>query len=740
MIVKYLELHNYRQHDHLREVFEGNLIGVLGPNGSGKSHFMDAMEFGFAGKVPRQDKSDMLSWGAEEGYVKVGFEHNGVDGEIYREIHSTKASFTYGELKVSGITKVNNAIAEATGLDADICKQAVFVHQKEVDAVLFTEPSVRQMAWQRLCGLGEAATTHKRLGEFINCLPEVTDYTEQIGDAMQRIAEAKDELAEAQENLNITDMGDLRPEEIEAAIRQIGELKNAIEAGTTESAILGEDQKKLHAAHNNLQDVEGKLGGYLDDPADLLKSATDRMNEAVRSLTAIRKKQQYEAEKASVEQQLQQLLSPHTEAEIAEASARLLDIQNTLAAAQNTLNMANRLLEAVQGTDAGERKCPLCRQEVTGDISALAATNQAAAQQTVNVARSEAQAAEAEVKTMKDAVKSYEYSKATLDQKMTSVLAHIGEVQSGITVQTSDDEVKALQQKVDELQVTVKFKQDLEMRKSGFENQIQSLDAAVKQRGARVEELLNKAQLLMRGVGISDARKIEDRQTALEADAAKCREVSQEVARLTGQIAEMEKALANLNKTVEELQEREQKQSALKSVLDTLAAVRAWFHYQNGPQAVINSLLERITSGVNDFLDKFGAGFYAIPDFGTTSFKYWYTDGRMPPEDGYPPVSEMSGGEAVVLAVSFRFATYCLFASRIGLLTLDEPTVYLDDNNISRFCNLLQRVKELATDMNLQIFISTHEQAVMPFMDSTIKFGTYNTPEEEEDEREEDAA
>jgi DNA repair exonuclease SbcCD ATPase subunit len=400
--------------------------------------------------------------------------------------------------------------------------------------------------------------------------------------------------------------------------------------------------------------------------------------------------------------------------------------------------MVEQLVNAISGSEGGV--CPLCRQEVHGNIMELAQTNLSAAVAAADTAASAAAAESERLNSMKEAVKQYEFQRASIDRKLASVTAQIEQVKGTITVRTTEEEVRNLQKKVDELQVTVKFKQDLEIRKVGFENHIKTLEDSVQHRSARVEELLNKAQLLMRGIGVSDAGKIDERRTALEADAAKCREVSQEVARLTGRITEMEKSLSNLNKTVEELQDREQKQAALKEVLDTLAAVRSWFHYQNGPQAVINSLLERITSGVNDFLDKFGAGFYAIPDFGTTSFKYWYTDGRVPPEDGYPPVSEMSGGEAVVLAVSFRFATYCLFASRIGLLTLDEPTVYLDDNNISRFCNLLQRVKELATDMNLQIFISTHEQAVMPFMDSTIKFGTYNIPEEEDERKEEDAA
>jgi DNA repair exonuclease SbcCD ATPase subunit len=735
MIIKTVELSNYRQHEYLKVDLTGNLIGVLGENGSGKSHFMHAIEFGFAGKVSGQNKSDMLRWGAEEGFVRILFEHNGVDGEIYRELQSNKAQFKFGKEKVTGITKVNAAIAETTGLDADICKQAVFVHQKEVDAVLFTEPSQRQLAWQRLCGLGDASATHSKLGSFISALPEVDDYTEQINEGLERIAEVNDELRAAQESLQITDMGALRPEEIEAAIRKVSELRNAIDAGTTESAVLAEDQKRLYEAQNRLREVEGQLGGYLDDPAEVLKAAADRMNEAVTSLASQRRLHQFEAEKGTVEESLAVLHCPCTSAEVEQYEQRLAEVAKTHTAAATNLDMTQALVSAIKGVGDDVSVCPLCRQKVDRNLAGLAETNLCAARDAVALAAASLEKAGADLSNAKTGLRNYEYQKAALDQKLASVNAQIDEVTRSITVHTNDAEVAQLRQKVDELQASLKAKQDLEIKKSGFENQVLTLSHSVQQRGQHVETILNKAMTLMQEAGVPGADKIDARQQELEANAAKCREVSQELARLTGQITALEKSLDNLNSTVETLREREEKQAALKSIIDTLTAVRQWFHYEHGPQAVINSLLERITSGVNDFLDRFGASFYAIPDFGTTSFKYWYTDGRESPPDGYPSVQEMSGGEAVVLAVSFRFATYCLFASRIGLLTLDEPTVYLDDKNIGCFCNLLNRVKELAADMNLQILISTHERAVMPFMDSTVKFGTYQT-EENEDERE----
>ena len=61
-----------------------------------------------------------------------------------------------------------------------------------------------------------------------------------------------------------------------------------------------------------------------------------------------------------------------------------------------------------------------------------------------------------------------------------------------------------------------------------------------------------------------------------------------------------------------------------------------------------------------------------------------------------------------------------MFASKLGLLSLDEPTVYLDDSNVGRFCTLLEKIKEIAKKMDVQVLIATHERSVLPFCDSVV--------------------
>jgi ABC-type glutathione transport system ATPase component len=130
--------------------------------------------------------------------------------------------------------------------------------------------------------------------------------------------------------------------------------------------------------------------------------------------------------------------------------------------------------------------------------------------------------------------------------------------------------------------------------------------------------------------------------------------------------------------------------------------------------------MEDLTSMVNSFLQRLNAPFAALASTTDLGYRCPFIDGRPMPKDGPPDAEELSGGQKVLLAISFRLASYCMFANKQGILTLDEPTVYLDADNVSNFCNLLGKIKEVAQALDLQLFISTHERAVIPFCDSVI--------------------
>ena len=182
---------------------------------------------------------------------------------------------------------------------------------------------------------------------------------------------------------------------------------------------------------------------------------------------------------------------------------------------------------------------------------------------------------------------------------------------------------------------------------------------------------------------------------------------------------EVAKSLETLKKTVASLKDAQKEQDELAKRLHVVERVKDWFHYTNGPRVLVTQVLGALTDDVNRFLGNFTAPFIVVPDPEQVGFRVQFTDGRDCPEDP-PGTGVLSGGERVQLAVAFRLAIYGMFAGKLGLLSLDEPTAYLDDSNVDRFGVLLTKVKDIARNMNTQVFMATHERSVIPYMDSVI--------------------
>ena len=77
------------------------------------------------------------------------------------------------------------------------------------------------------------------------------------------------------------------------------------------------------------------------------------------------------------------------------------------------------------------------------------------------------------------------------------------------------------------------------------------------------------------------------------------------------------------------------------------------------------------------------------------------------------PVRHLSGGQKVALALAFKFAVSELLANQIPLLSLDEPTVWLDDINKPRLVELLEKAAEVAQS-GVYVLVATHEPLLYP--------------------------
>lgn len=114
-------------------------------------------------------------------------------------------------------------------------------------------------------------------------------------------------------------------------------------------------------------------------------------------------------------------------------------------------------------------------------------------------------------------------------------------------------------------------------------------------------------------------------------------------------------------------------------------------------------------------------------------FEFWLSDSlefQARKADG-PAIdaSRLSGGERVVAALTFRLAMSDLFSRGVDFLVLDEPSAYLDNDNIQHLQHVMLQLKVVAGQAGKQVLVVTHEQTLMGCFDSIIQIGKVQTVE-----------
>jgi DNA repair exonuclease SbcCD ATPase subunit len=724
MILKRLKLRNYRQHADLDIKLEGTIIAVVGSNGSGKSNLLGAIQYAFTGEQTGFKKAELLRWGTSEGEVVVEFDHNGTVGEISRSIHSSSAYLRYGTETFRGSAAVTDALRLHLDLDKDLMKQAVFVRQAEIDAILFTDPRARELAFQRLMGIGDANKIHKVLGDVIAEMGDPTNYDEQITDGKRRYTEMHARLQGLQA-------------EVQAMTAKRSEIPglDVIKAQITRFAVHADAVLKFTQARQQLT-VQDQAVAATKLQLDALPPITgdiatyDHQIAALqqRWAAALRYQEAHAAWQKAGEAVLALGTQPVAPEQLQQAKAAYDQVTAEINRILGRHKLHKDLLTALGAAQACA-ECPVCGSPIT-DIKQLQ-----------NRLTTILQTIEGEGKTLRDTQQQagttkaqMERADATFQQQYAQLSGQLAQATQYLQRQTvTTDDMQALQAELARLTAARQALINLITTRTSAETAYQQRMLACKDYEQRLRSAYENATT----VGVTEQMLAEDAQTVVQGlrTASASWEQAQSVlqgldtdlARLDGTVKELSGTLATLDKTIAGLEYKRSTQQVHRDVVATMTRVRDWFHYGNGPHTLSSSVLGAMNQDVNKFLGQFTAPFTVEPSSDSLGFRCHFTDGRMLPPDGAPDATMLSGGQKIQLAIAFRFAAYCMFASKLGLLSLDEPTVYLDSNNVGRFCDLLQQIKRVAQGMNLQVLIATHERGVIPFVDTVIDLSNNDT-------------
>jgi len=740
MRLKKITYNNFKQHRDLTLPLVGNVIGIVGQNGNGKSNAIGGLQFGFTGEQPGFNKSELTTWGEVKGGVTIEFTHNGTLFTLERSTSSNHAKLTYDKEEVVGITQVNQRLASLVGIDADLMKQSVFVNQSEIDAVLFSLPAERELAFQKLLGIGTAAKTYDQMGILISGLSKPTDYTTMVNsltaniDTWTKLFEsAKAALVECQTKMG-GKFSNFNPEiekgMLEALVEESKKIAvyRAAEARFTNAsaAFAAASAGTLLPVEDLPADMVAKLQTAYDfakgeyGSADLLWRQCEDYTKSAAELEKVKGESSivlgFKPKVIEMETQLEQ-------AKVKQAGTRQA-MSNATAEHQSIKALVLAASKAKSSGVSGA--CPLCGSAVT-EVSQDKMDRYAALDAELLNLKMES---DNEGKTITDLTNAISSYKTQIMRMETTLSAYEAKVASYQNAHVLGNAVLCKQSLQDATIRLAKATSDLETGRQ-----------KISDNNSRMQ--MNATQIASRAT--SEACLMEARQT-METALALCKDALESGLDIEGTIQSTKAMLAEydamkvaegklmadlkvytdklgaLHVELTDIQAKRDAQAGYIAKLETLNRVRNWFHYKNGPHAVVVDVMKRLTPNVNFFLEKLGAPFCVVADYDTVGFRYMMTNGTVNPDE-LPTAKSLSGAQRNMLAMAFRLSCYCMFAAKLGILVLDEPTAHLDNNNVGKFGELLQRVQVMAAEMNLQILVVTHHLEILSFCDSTISIG-----------------
>lgn len=730
-------LRNMFQHTHSEVPISGNVIGVIGTNGSGKSNWLNSVRFALTGEIPDgYTKDELTTFSSEsDGYAEVTFTHNGVTTTVHRSVGTGDTWLrSDGQSKITGIRAVNSAMYALTGLDPDVAKYA-FVRQKELDSALFELPSQREKAFQRLCGLGDAQGIHDGIGQYLlNNLEAPPDYATMLAIIDVELATLRQQAAEARAAANAApapgsaeqasaDMlfaaalrdiataldardraAELLPRCEQAAARaraeevRLGELCAKEDIGTLEAAVAGQ-----RAAVGRIQSDRALL---------LARDAAERALEPVGGM------------RARIDALSTQLRSAET------ARTSTLAALSEKTGAHNTnvaLLTAVRASLAVPGRLAD--KCPTCDQAIRdpAEVERALAAKVAAGAQELQRLHADASAAAASVARVSSELAELQRSVSTLERNAETARARAASADQAALTADDGAPLRAIAELEARRSAWLADRAAHVAAATGATNAEAQLKAAAAQHASTsmaVDVAIGRCAQMGRPVVITGVTSDMLRAGAdgVIATAANVQAAAAAYATIIAHADARERALASLEASRVDVANKLAAGGNTLRVRQTLMKVREWFHYRNGPSHLATHILRLMNKDLNAMLAAMGVPFRAAAQDSSLAYKCVFTDGRAQSANGLA-ADKLSGGEKGMLAVAFRLAVFRMFAAKIGLLSLDEPTAYLDDANVSNFCRMLEALKTLAGDMDTQILLSTHERQCMPYLDTVVDLG-----------------
>ncbi len=314
-----VSLSNFKCYEDASVSLDPGVTVIHGINGSGKSSLLEACFFALYGATALDRTLDeIVTIGAEEAEIDLGFTHEGDSYDLYRRIRATGERATTADCvlegpreTIEGVGDVEDRIVSMLRMDAEAFVNSAFVRQGEINKLINATPAERQRMIDRLLQLGTLETYRERAAEARLGVENLLDHwegrleslDEQIAEKEakelhERRAAIETEIAELEETIDryetnreeaqetrsaaesILETYEERQAELETVEERIAELRESIASDETRRSDLAEEITDHREAITELEDRIDTLASA----AEVDSTDPESIDEALRAL------------------------------------------------------------------------------------------------------------------------------------------------------------------------------------------------------------------------------------------------------------------------------------------------------------------------------------------------------------------------------------------------------------------------------------------------------------------------
>ncbi|MEM3989038.1 MAG: SMC family ATPase [Desulfurococcaceae archaeon] len=747
MIIRSIKLADFLSHKDTDIDLCDGINALVGPNGAGKSSIIEALYITLFPSthtgIRGGRKELLLHRGSRRSQVSVVFEVGErrfkavrhVNIGLSDEVRLYELTNGEGRLRATGFESVRSEVAELLGVRSsetvgDLVKNTIISLQDELTRILELSPSDRREEILKLFGLDYLVNSLEVVKSV--CIKKQAVLASEIMDREQRLQRLKEEGEKLKaELLKLQKDYDVKQ-------RELSELKRFVEELELKRARLSEAIKLIDLveqalAYRRLKELEGEL--------KRLSQLSEWDSFKLKDLRARAK--DLEEEIGRHRERIKLYLS-NISTKLGARITNLVELSNAVNSI--TLHLENivrsiarveslvELYEVYLNKIGEARTCPIC-SSIINDPEAI--RNRLAGE--VIALRSELERLKAEEGELSSkriylmdalnelrALVNYE---ETASKILSEYMEELGREEEKalnlcrkLNLDSSDLEkcCELLEELKNEL-VRVKaeydsLKHEVELREplhASLDELVVKLASYVKDLGTGIDtslSLINKQWVVeSRSKLINALRVIEEElrksNSKLSDLSTKLGEVKGMLEKVRVRISEVDDELSKLRRELDELRVKEKAVSVLLSFSNKYLG-------KNGElaKALTTEARRALEELTNDVLRHFKLGVSSVRISEDFNLSYVINGEEL-------PIRNASGGEKVGIAIALRLALAEMLMNRAPTtIILDEPTIYLDDENKEKLFKVL---KNVANNLR-QVIVVTHDEKIMEIADKVF--------------------